>query len=252
MLSINRGGVNGFIISFMLHALIAYALFNVANTKLDFNQKSEKPLTISLDNFVASKIVPEVVKVKQEIQKPKLKERVVKKVEEVIEKTKVTEVVKIPKKVEIPKHIEKQEVQENRHVEVASKTNIDESIIKQEIKSVQKTEETPLHVKERETVSIEEMQAAFVKTNFADIRDKVLKNLKYPRLAKRMRQSGIVELLLVIDTNGKLIDISVRKSSGHKLLDKSAISAASKLCAQTLPIPQTLSRVTLPISFALN
>lgn len=246
MLAANRGGVNGFIISFMLHAVAAFALFSVVDKKPDFNQKSQESLTISLDNFIASKIAPESVKVKQEVKKQEIK-KVQKPKEDVVKR-----VVKTEQKIEVPKQIEKQEVKENRHVEVASKKDADESTIKQEIQSVQKADKPPLHVEKKESISVEDMQAAFIKTNFAGIRDKVLKNLKYPSIAKRMRQSGIVELLLTIDTKGKLVNISVHKSSGYKLLDKSAMSAASKLCAQTLPIPQTLSRVTLPISFALN
>ena len=63
---------------------------------------------------------------------------------------------------------------------------------------------------------------------------------------------GCVEVTLIIDSNGKLLDVILEKSSGHEVLDKSAIKAAGELYAQALPIPQIISRVTLPINFALN
>lgn len=233
MIAVNKNNINGFSISFVLHILVAYTLFYVVNNKIDFNQNTQEYLTISLDSFEIPKVVPQVVKTEQIIQKQTE--------EKVVEKQEVqnTQHVEVLKQIEI----EKKEIQNTQHVEVEDVKNISKSEI---------TQETLLHVEKKEELSVEEMQEAFVKTNFHSIRDKVLANLKYPPIAKRMRQSGIVELLLVIDTKGKLVDISVHKSSGHKLLDKSAMSAAGKLCTQALPIPQTISRVTLPISFALN
>lgn len=100
--------------------------------------------------------------------------------------------------------------------------------------------------------SAAELEEEFAATNFEIIRALVLQNLTYPSLAKRMHQTGIVEILLVINEKGKLIDVSLENSSGYKLLDKSAIKAAHLLADLELPVPKNTSRIVLPIAFALN
>ena len=96
------------------------------------------------------------------------------------------------------------------------------------------------------------VSAEFEKTNFKSIRDAILKNLQYPNSAKRMKIQGSVEVTLVIDPNGKLIDIYLEKSSGYEILDNSAIKAATKLYLEALAIPQIVTKVTLPINFVID
>jgi periplasmic protein TonB len=80
----------------------------------------------------------------------------------------------------------------------------------------------------------------------------LLAYVNYPNMAKRMGQTGIVELMLTIDTSGKLIDVYVQNSSGHKLLDKNAIKAAKHLAKLQLPVPKSKSNILIPIAFRLN
>ena len=95
-------------------------------------------------------------------------------------------------------------------------------------------------------------QQAFLKTNFAVIRDMVLSNLEYPSIAKRMRWNGTVEVKLIIDTSGKLLHCSIFKSSGKKQLDKAALEAAESIASKTLPKPNLKTTVILPIIFELR
>lgn len=105
--------------------------------------------------------------------------------------------------------------------------------------------------KEQEQIRIKQEQE-FIQTNFSVIRDMALRNLVYPRMAKKMGWSGIVEIKLVVDTNGKLLEASVVKSSGKELLDKTALKAALALKDKVLPKPQTRSTLILPIAFNLR
>jgi len=49
---------------------------------------------------------------------------------------------------------------------------------------------------------------------------------RYPPLARRLGQEGVVRLSLQIDAAGEVTDVTVRASSGHRLLDRAAIRAA--------------------------
>jgi len=149
----------------------------------------------------------------------------------------------------IEKAIEPQEAPQ----ELAQKTpNTEPTEQKEEQKQETLAEATPTETKTEAQPSAATLEQEFIETNFEVIRSMVLENLKYPRLAKRMQQTGIVELLLVIDEQGKLIDISLENSSGYKLLDKSALKAAEYLAEMTLPVPKSTSKILLPVAFALN
>lgn len=50
----------------------------------------------------------------------------------------------------------------------------------------------------------------------------------YPRLAKRRGITGNVELLITVQGNGILKDVQITQSSGHPMLDESALSAAKR------------------------
>ena len=105
--------------------------------------------------------------------------------------------------------------------------------------------------REQEEMRVKQEQE-FVQTNFSVIRDMALKNLSYPRIAKKMGWSGIVEIKLVVDTNGRLLEASVIKSSGKEVLDKAALKAALSLKDKVLPKPQIRSTLILPIAFNLR
>lgn len=91
-----------------------------------------------------------------------------------------------------------------------------------------------------------------VKTDFEMIRDKVLSQLLYPSIAKRMHWNGVVHIALQIDTSGYLQSATIHQSSGREILDNAALDAANKLKGQQLPKPQSKSTVILPIAFKLR
>lgn len=248
MTGVNKNNINGFSISFVLHAAAALALFYMSEINRDVLKEHgpQETISISLSSFE----VPKETIAKKETPKPI----------EAPKPVEPKEVKKIVVKNESPKAVE--HVQKNTKPKIEPKMQPQvQEVLAPKVVEAKKTQ-VPMQAKPKEIVpnlpereakaSLQDLEAEFVKTNFNSLREKVLSNLKYPHLAKRMKQSGMVELLLVIDTKGKLIDISVHRSSGYKLLDKSAAQAASKLCAQSLPVPQTISKVMLPIYFALN
>ncbi len=50
----------------------------------------------------------------------------------------------------------------------------------------------------------------------------------YPRAAQRLRQEGEVRLRVVVDADGKPVDWSISRSSGHERLDRAAMDAVAQ------------------------
>lgn len=77
---------------------------------------------------------------------------------------------------------------------------------------------------------------------------------EYPQLAKQMRQEGLVILLVEIDQKGMPVQVEVKQSSGHQLLDRAALKAVRQWRFQPelrgdLPVK---SRVAIPVRFRLE
>jgi protein TonB len=236
----DKNSINGIFISLSLHLVVAGAFFYVSGSKSVLKEEPPKLLSISLSSFELP-----VAQIAQESQLPK----------KIVQKQEVKKVVSKP----IEKNIEKTTIQSKTTQSIVP---VHEAPVQETLKSthetlVQESTQEKFEV-EKETMSdnvaqsIELSQEEYAKTNFQSIRDMVLVNLKYPHAAKRMGLQGMAEVLLTIDTNGKLLHVTLQKSSGHDVLDKSALSAAGKLCSKALPTPQKVSMVTLPIYFALN
>jgi len=239
----NKGHKNnnlkGFGISFGVHAAILAVILYTSSQESVANAVQEKFVTISLSSFELPK--------PQETVQPKAEPKP-KKVEPKPEVKK-----EVPKPCPKPKKEQAQEVVQEQISEPEVIEEVQEVVqeeIVEQVEAIETAAAEPLETTPMPSVAT--LEEEFVKTNFEIIRDIVLANLKYPNMAKRMGQTGIVELILVIDTSGKLLDVMLQKSSGYKLLDKSALQAATRLSEAILPNPQAVSRVVLPVAFALN
>lgn len=77
---------------------------------------------------------------------------------------------------------------------------------------------------------------------------------RYPIEAKKQKQKGIVHLQFTMNPMGKILNKSIRKSSGHSLLDQSALTMLT--LAEPLPEPpEQLKRerltLVIPIDYSL-
>jgi len=61
----------------------------------------------------------------------------------------------------------------------------------------------------------------------------VYSHIRYPRAAVRRNIQGTLELDLVVSNKGSVLDITVARSSGHSMLDKSAVKAARQAFEDT-------------------
>lgn len=64
-------------------------------------------------------------------------------------------------------------------------------------------------------------------------------NLNYPDQAKRDKLSGTLILSVTLNPKGKVIDINIRSSSGHKILDDAAVRIV-RLAAPFAPVPKNV------------
>ena len=61
----------------------------------------------------------------------------------------------------------------------------------------------------------------------------VYSHIHYPRAAIRRNIQGTLELDLLVSNEGSVLDITIARSSGHSMLDKSAVKAARKAFEDT-------------------
>lgn len=251
----NKDTLIGFTLSVALHGVLLGAVLFSATQEKKETASAPKSVSISLSSL--SEVIQETPK-KKVCDKPKKKHTKHKEHKKVVHKPKPKpapkEVIK-ESPIPVEKEIVKEEVVEEKKEEaqelveaepLKEQEKIDER--EQELLSAQE-----LQKKEQEAQELaQSLHENFVKTNFETIREMVLSHLSYPRIAKRMGYEGVVHIMLVIDTTGKLLDVMVEKSSGHAILDKSALKAASRLASEILPNPQSVSKVSLPVYFALK
>ena len=235
--------LKGIFLSLLIHSSLIGAVF-VYQDKPQKVASEEKVVSLDLMSYKLPKKVEETPK-PQEKPKPKKKP-------EPIKKNKPKEVKKEPKPhkpVEPKKEIVKPKVEEVVKEEVVKEEVVKEEVVPREIiqpKEVQKPLET------KPAINEEMQKQVFIKTNFAIIRDMVLSNLSYPSIAKRMGWTGVAKVELQVDATGKLLHVRIVQSSGKKALDDAALRAAEQLKEKTLPKPQSLTTIVLPITFQLK
>ena len=98
-------------------------------------------------------------------------------------------------------------------------------------------------------VSAETAKNRYQREHFNYIRDLILKHLIYPPVARRMHWSGKVTISFTIGENGDASNIRVLDSSGHQLLDQSAVETVKK--AAPFPKPPVPAQITMPVNYKL-
>lgn len=102
---------------------------------------------------------------------------------------------------------------------------------------------------ERE-VSVEQKRKKYLKEHFEYIRELVTKKLTYPAVARKMEWSGKVVLAFVVKEDGEVDSLRLKESSGHKVLDNSAIETVRS--AAPFPKPPVAAEITIPVLFRLQ
>ncbi len=85
----------------------------------------------------------------------------------------------------------------------------------------------------------------------AELRDAILDQRRYPQRARRLMQEGTVTISFLLLANGEIKEVSLEKSSGHRLLDNAAINSLKRL-KKFKPIPEELQREDWGMSIGLD
>jgi len=90
---------------------------------------------------------------------------------------------------------------------------------------------------------------------FQAIREKIRRSTSYPPGARRNLIEGSTHLSFVLSNKGKLKEVTVKKSSGNRLLDQSTIQSIRDACPFP-PFPKALKtphlRLSVQISYQLD
>ena len=86
--------------------------------------------------------------------------------------------------------------------------------------------------------------------NMSSISGLIHGRVYYPRIARKNNWQGRVLVHFVVGTDGKTSDVALRESSGHRVLDESAIETIREL--DGLPKPPVPVPLTVPVYFRLN
>lgn len=92
-------------------------------------------------------------------------------------------------------------------------------------------------------------QQRYLQENFSHVRDKIMENLHYPPLARRMNWSGKVLLSFRIGLDGNISNLKIKESAGREVLDHSALETVRK--SAPFPKPPFPVEIVVPVNFRL-
>lgn len=101
-----------------------------------------------------------------------------------------------------------------------------------------------------EGMTPEKAQQRYLKEHFAYIRNLIIKRLTYPEIARRMEWSGRVLLSFVVNEDGTVRVLRVKESSGHPVLDNSAMETVKRVAP--FPRPPVAAEIVMPVHFKLQ
>lgn len=84
---------------------------------------------------------------------------------------------------------------------------------------------------------------------------KIVDNLEYPLEAKKLSLEGSLKLALLLSSEGKVLDLKIKQSSGHEVLDRDALKAAKQIITYP-PSPSEIRKkelwIDIPIVYKLD
>ena len=230
--------LNSFFITSFLYLGLGIVLLQTIN-KIKIEPKKEEIITkISLNNISIQKIQEK----KEELiveQKPKPA------VEKIIEK---------PKNIE--KIVQKQKIIEKPIKEI--KSNQEEKVLEETKNIVQEnpvvaetiTKEIPIEQTLNKT-QIQNIEDAYL----SKVKAKIEKNKVYPKIAKKLNQSGKVLVSFDILKDGKVINIKIIQNSKFEKLDEASVELLTNIgFFEAIPseLNKTVWNIQIPINYQIN
>jgi len=135
--------------------------------------------------------------------------------------------------------------QDNNQLDISKDTINQISVANQ----VSPKQNLPLESKSEDIVQTQNATQSISKADYAFLRKLIEKHLTYPYLARRNGYEGTVVVSFILQ-DASIKNISIEKSSGYSILDKSAVDAIKKI--EPLVNIRKDVKIVIPINFSLS
>ena len=98
--------------------------------------------------------------------------------------------------------------------------------------------------------SVAASKERYLKEHFLYIKKAIEKEIVYPRVARKRGLEGKCVVAFVICKDGNVADVRIVESSGHAILDNSAVATVKR--AAPFPTPPVTAELVLPITYRLG
>ena len=243
--------LNSFFITSFIYLILAVMFINViSEISLETKKEEESITKISL-NSVSLQKLEEVTK---EIEKEIVTEPII---EKIVEKP-------APKVIEKPKKVEKKIVKQEKQIEkVVEKTpeKTPEKVVEKESENIEKmavAEQNEISTKQESIIqsnSNNERNKNLESEYLAKVKNKIEKNKVYPKVAKRLNQTGKVIVSFDILKDGKITNIKIIHKKKKKKLDEASIELLTNIgFFEAIPneLNKTVWNIQIPINYQIN
>lgn len=241
--------LNSFFITTILYLVASFFLFYVFADTLIVEEKKQEELKISLNSIMA-------------LQEPTPVQPITEPISDI---TPPPEPI-IEKKIDKPKKERKLEDKHPEHVKHEHKKHIKEPIVnkvqedteeKNEIVPVSQPQHTQKASVEEpikqqiDSAQIENIEATYL----SKIRHQIEKNKTYPKMAKRLNQTGKVYVTFIVTKDGRIKNCKIERSSQFDSLDEASLEILMRI-ANFEAIPEELNKdsweITVPIVYQIS
>ena len=239
--------LNSFFITSFIYLILAVMFINViSEISLETKKEEESITKISL-NSVAIQKVEEVTK---EIEKEIVTEPII---EKIVEKP-------APKVIEKPKKVEKKIVKQEKPIEKIVEKPAPK-VVEKENENIEKmavAEQNEISTKQESIIqsnSNNERNKNLESEYLAKVKNKIEKNKVYPKVAKRLNQTGKVIVSFDILKDGKVTNIKIINKSKFEKLDEASIELLTNIgFFEAIPneLNKTVWNIQIPINYQIN
>ena len=239
--------LNSFFITSFLYLTIALIFINVISNVNLVTKKEEESITKISLNSVAVQKVEEVAK---EVEKQIVPEPII---EKIVEKP-------APKVIEKPKKVEKKIVKQEKPIEKIVEKPAPK-VVEKENENIEKmavAEQNEISTKQESIIqsnSNNERNKNLESEYLAKVQAKIEKNKVYPKVAKRLNQTGKVIVSFDILKDGKITNIKIIHKSKFEKLDEASIELLRNIgFFEAIPneLNKTVWNIQIPINYQIN
>ena len=239
--------LNSFFITSFIYLILAVMFINVISEISIETKKEEESITKISLNSVAIQKVEEVTK---EIEKEIVTEPII---EKIVEKP-------APKVIEKPKKVEKKIVKQEKQIEKVVEKPAPK-VVEKENENIEKmavAEQNEISTKQESIIqsnSNNERNKNLESEYLAKVKNKIEKNKVYPKVAKRLNQTGKVIVSFDILKDGKITNIKIIHKSKFEKLDEASIELLRNIgFFEAIPneLNKTVWNIQIPINYQIN